>query len=64
MIGKVIRFEGSFGFIRAENGQSLFVFYKDIVAMDGFRTLNEGDRVEFDVQENPRGLRAVEVRVI
>jgi CspA family cold shock protein len=49
-----------FGFIARENGQDVFVHYREI-AGDGFKSLNDGDQVQFDVTEGPKGLRAVEV---
>ncbi len=50
-----------FGFIQQENGQDLFVHYSSI-DMDGFRTLNEGDVVDFDVEETERGFQAKNVK--
>jgi len=49
-----------FGFIEQENGQDLFVHHTAIV-MPGFRTLDEGDRVSFDVEESDRGPKAKNV---
>ncbi|MBN2284555.1 MAG: cold-shock protein [Deltaproteobacteria bacterium] len=49
-----------FGFIRQENGQDLFVHYSSIT-MDGYRTLNEGDIVNFEVVETDRGYQAKNV---
>ncbi len=46
-----------FGFIQQENGQDLFVHYSSI-SMDGFKTLIEGDRVSFEVEETDRGFQA------
>ena len=44
-----------FGFIEYEGGQQdVFVHYSSI-AMDGFKTLNEGDKVSFDLEEGQRG---------
>ena len=50
-----------FGFIAQEGGKDVFVHYTAIM-MDGFRTLAEGDRVEFEVVEGPKGLQAANVR--
>jgi CspA family cold shock protein len=49
-----------FGFIQQENGDDVFVHYSSIVS-DGFRTLAEGQRVQFDVEEGTKGLKAVNV---
>ena len=46
-----------FGFITREGGPDLFVHHSAIVA-DGFRSLSEGQQVEFDVTEGPKGLQA------
>jgi cold shock protein len=50
-----------FGFIQQENGPDVFVHHTAIMA-DGFRTLAEGDRVEFETKEGPKGLQAANVR--
>jgi CspA family cold shock protein len=50
-----------FGFISQENGEDVFVHHTAI-QMDGFRTLKEGDRVEFEVVQGPKGLQASNVR--
>jgi CspA family cold shock protein len=52
-----------YGFIVRENGPDVFVHHASIVA-EGFRTLAEGDRVEFDVVQGPKGLQAEHVRKI
>jgi len=52
-----------FGFIEQENGQDLFVHHTAI-SMPGFRTLEEGDRVSFDVEESDRGPKAKNVNKI
>jgi len=43
-----------YGFIEQENGQDVFVHYSSI-DMSGFKTLTEGDRVSFDIEERDRG---------
>ena len=43
-----------FGFIEQENGGDVFVHYSSI-SMDGFKTLAEGDRVNFDLEQSDRG---------
>ncbi len=50
-----------FGFISQERGDDVFVHHTAI-QMDGFRSLKEGDRVEFDVVQGPKGLQASNVR--
>ena len=50
-----------FGFISQEGGEDVFVHHTAI-NMDGFRTLKEGERVEFDVTQGPKGLQAANVR--
>ncbi len=52
-----------FGFIGQENGEDVFVHYSAVEG-DGFRSLAEGDRVEFDVQQGPKGLQASNVRKV
>lgn len=49
-----------FGFINRSSGEDVFVHFKSIVG-EGYKTLNEGDAVQFEVQEGPKGLQAVNV---
>ncbi|NUO82291.1 cold-shock protein [candidate division KSB1 bacterium] len=49
-----------YGFIRRESGDDVFVHFKAIVG-DGFRTLSEGQRVQFEVERGPKGLQASKV---
>jgi CspA family cold shock protein len=49
-----------FGFICDEQGNDIFVHFSGL-AMDGFKTLDEGQSVTFDVTEGNRGLQAVNV---
>jgi cold shock protein len=49
-----------FGFIKQENEPDVFVHYSQIVG-DGFRTLEEGQEVRFDLKEGPKGLFAENV---
>jgi cold shock protein len=51
-----------FGFITREGGPDLFVHHSAIVA-EGFRSLSEGQQVEFDITEGPKGLQAQNVRI-
>ena len=50
-----------FGFIAQEGGKDVFVHHTAIM-MEGFRSLAEGDQVEFDIVEGPKGLQASNVR--
>lgn len=56
--------EKGYGFISQENGPDLFVHYSEIRGTGGFRTLNEGERVEFDITEGKKGKQASAVTVI
>lgn len=49
-----------YGFIARENGEDVFVHYKAIVG-DGYKSLTEGDRVQFEVEQGPKGLQATKV---
>ena len=53
--------EKGFGFIEREGGEDVFVHFSAIT-MDGYKTLTEGQRVEFEVVQGPKGLQASEVR--
>lgn len=59
MKGKVKWFntEKGFGFIAQENGKDIFVYYSHI-NMEGYKSLDEGAEVEFDVVEEEKGLQA------
>lgn len=52
-----------FGFIEQENGPDVFVHHSGINA-PGFKTLNEGARVTFNVEQGPKGPSATNVTVI
>jgi len=52
-----------FGFIAQEGGKDVFVHFSAIAA-SGFRSLAEGDQVEFDIVEGPKGLQAANVKKI
>jgi len=50
-----------FGFITQAEGEDVFVHFSSIVG-DGFKTLAEGETLEFDVTRGPKGLQAANVR--
>jgi CspA family cold shock protein len=52
-----------FGFVQQDNGPDVFVHHTAI-SMEGFRSLQEGDRVEFEIKEGPKGLQAANVRKV
>ncbi|MDD3840046.1 MAG: cold-shock protein [Clostridia bacterium] len=63
--GKVKWFNSKkgFGFIEREDGDDVFVHYSAI-DMDGFKVLQEGQEVEFDIVEGEKGLQAANVKSI
>lgn len=60
--GKVKWFNNAkgYGFITREGGEDLFVHFKSIVG-EGYKTLKEGETVQFDVEQGAKGLQAVNV---
>ena len=60
--GTVKWFDGrkGYGFISRENGEDVFVHFSNIT-QEGFKSLNEGDKVSFEVQDSERGPQAVNV---
>ena len=55
--------EKGYGFIAVDGGQDVFVHYSAIQS-DGYRALDEGQRVEFEVAQGPKGPQADAVRVV
>ncbi len=62
MLGTVKWFnsEKGFGFIVSEEGQDVFVHFSAI-QVEGYKTLEEGQSVEFEIEQSPRGPQAVNV---
>ena len=54
--------EKGFGFISQPDGGADVFVHHTAIQMNGFRSLEEGQAVEFDLQEGPKGLQAVDVR--
>ena len=52
-----------YGFITREEGADVFVHY-NVIEGDGFKTLDEGDQVQFEIGEGPKGLQAMNVTKI
>jgi CspA family cold shock protein len=52
-----------FGFIKRSTGEDVFVHYRAI-AGSGYKSLNDGDAVEFEVEAGPKGLQALNVTVV
>ena len=65
MKGQVKWFDSKkgYGFITGENGKEIFVHFTGIVS-DGFKSLNEGQKVEFEVGNGAKGEQAVNVTVV
>lgn len=63
--GKVKWFNNQkgYGFICNEEGKDIFVHYSGII-MDGFKTVSEGDEVEFEIVEGEKGIQAINVKKI
>jgi len=60
--GTVKWFNGSkgYGFINTDKGEDVFVHFNAIVG-DGYKSLDEGEKVQFDIEQGPKGLQATNV---
>lgn len=65
VIGTVKWFNSSkgYGFIERQGGPDVFVHYTSIQS-EGYRTLQEGQQVEFSIEQGPKGLQASKVTVV
>ncbi len=61
--GKVKWFndQKGFGFIAAENGKDVFVHHS-VIEGTGFHTLQEGEAVEYEYEDSPKGMKATKVK--
>jgi len=55
--------EKGYGFIERENGDDVFVHFSQISA-DGYKSLEQGQRVAFEITDGPKGLQASEVQIL
>lgn len=64
-LGKIKWFnnEKGYGFIQGENDEDIFVHYTTI-KQDGFKTLSEGQMVEYELLETEKGLQAINVKEV
>jgi CspA family cold shock protein len=60
---KFFNAEKGYGFISREDGDDVFVHFSNIEGT-GYRTLEEGQQVEFSIEEGPKGLQAANVTVV
>jgi len=65
MTGRVKWFsdQKGYGFIEVEDGKDVFVHHSSIQG-EGFKSLREGDEVEFEISKGPKGPQATNVRVV
>ena len=65
IVGTVKWFNGSkgYGFLAQEGGEDVFVHFSAIQG-EGYRNLEEGQRVEFSITKGPKGLQAADIKVI
>lgn len=60
---KMFNAEKGYGFIHSEEGNDVFFHYSSLI-MDGFKTAEVGEKVEFDLEESDRGPRAANIRKV
>ena len=65
IVGKVKWFNASkgYGFLERQGGSDVFVHYTAIQT-EGYRTLQEGQQVEFSIEQGPKGLQAAQVTIL
>ena len=65
ILGTVKWFNGGkgYGFIEREEGDDVFVHFSAILG-EGYRNLDEGQRVEFSIEQGPKGLQAAGVTIV
>jgi len=65
LLGTVIWFNNArgYGFLGRDDGPDVFVHYSAILG-EGYRVLHEGDSVEFEIVQGPKGLQAANVRKV
>ena len=65
IVGTVKWFNGSkgYGFLAQEGGEDVFVHFSAIQG-EGYRNLEEGQKVEFSITKGPKGLQAADVKVV
>lgn len=56
--------EKGYGFIACDDGSEDVFVHQTEIATDGFRSLNEGDHVEFDKERGPKGFQAMQVHTV
>ncbi len=64
--GKVKWFNAKkgYGFLASESGEDVFVHFSEIQQSDGYKSLDEGQDVEFDIEKDAKGLKAKNVKKI
>ena len=55
--------EKGYGFIAVDGGEDVFVHYS-VIQADGYRSLDEGQRVEFEITQGQKGAQADQVRIV